>query len=221
MSYNRKSLKITVRPEDASPALQLISTADMKTFLKVTSSSDDSLIAELVQAATEGASEFMRRSILTTTYVFNMDSFSDYRVDEIDRLGAGVFTAHKATVLGYADNFDIPMPPIQSVTSIVTYGTDNSSSTFSASYYQLDEQGGRIYLNQGQVWPTNLRDYEAVAVTYIAGYGDTAADVPRPITQAVKMWVGKMYEHRGYCEMPATCEKLLMPYKRYDNLGYC
>lgn len=218
--HNRKSIKITSYPEDLSPVLQLISTADMKTFLRVDSSSEDALIADFVQTATQAASEYMRRCILTTTFELTMDGFSDRRRDEIDILGAGVHTASKTHILGYSDEFGLPRPPIQSITSVKTFGTDNSESTFSGTKYQLDEEGGRIYLNQGETWPVNLRDYEAVKITYVAGYA-TIAEVPKPIIQGVKLWAAAMYEKRGYCECPDMCKKLLDGHKLYDNLGFC
>jgi uncharacterized phiE125 gp8 family phage protein len=35
-----------------------------------------------------------------------------------------------------------------------------------------------------------------VTVTFIAGYGDTAADVPERFKQAIKLLVGHWHEHR-------------------------
>lgn len=57
-------------------------------------------------------------------------------------------------------------------------------------------------------------------MTYTAGYGDDAADVPGPITSAVKLIIGSLYEHRESVvvgtiatPMPQSSEWLLFPYR--------
>lgn len=212
MRFNRKSVYVTV--SDDSPA---ISTADMKTFLRVDTSDDDSVIASYVATATEAVKQHLRRALLTETFVFKADGFAYADADErLIALGAGVHTASRPYLLGGGDTLDLPFPPLQSVTSVVTYDRGNNASTFDASNYQVDLQSGRIYLNEGSVWPSDLRAQDAVEVTYVAGYG--SGSIPAPIVQAIREYVEQMYD--GCAGMTDSVKRLLAPYRRGDELAW-
>lgn len=79
------------------------------------------------------------------------------------------------------------------------YGTDNTEYFMDASDYFVDDKSepARICLAYGESWPsTTLRDYNGVCVTFIAGYGDEATDVPKPVKQAILLMIGHLFEHR-------------------------
>jgi uncharacterized phiE125 gp8 family phage protein len=131
-------------------------------------------------------------------------------------LGPGVHTASVPYILGGGETLDVPFPPLQSVTSIVTYDRGNNANTFSNTKYQVDLQSGRIYLNEGEVWPSDLRAQDAVQVTYVAGYG--SGNIPAPILQAIRSYVEQLYDG---CEgMTAEIKRLLAPYRRVDELAW-
>lgn len=212
MRFNRKSAYVTSSTD--SPA---ISTADMKTFLRVDTTDDDAVIASYISAATEAIKQYLRVALLTETFVFKADGF-EYS-DSDDRLlalGAGMHTASRPYLLGGGETLDIPFPPLQSVTSVVTYDRGNNSSTYAASNYQVDLQSGRIYLNEGSVWPSELRAQDAVEITYVAGYG--SGSIPQPILQAIRMYVEQLYD--GCDGMTAEVRRLLAPYRRADELAW-
>lgn len=213
MRFNRKSAYVTASND--SPA---ISTADMKSFLRVDGTADDALIASYVTAATEAVKQYTRRAILTETLVFKADGFTDASADDrLMALGPGVHTASVPHILGGGDWMDVPFPPLQSVTSVVTYDRDNTSSTYSAGRYEVDLQSGRIYLNEGEVWPSNLRARDAVEITYVAGYG--SGSIPAPILQAIRLYVEGMYE--GTCAgLSGEAMRLLAPYRLMDGLAW-
>lgn len=212
---NRKSLNIIT-----APAVLAVSVADMKSYLRVDTSDDDDLIQAFIESATEYIKQYIRRSLITETLELTMDGFGTAEYDPLIKLGAGVHTGSYAYLTGYGNEFDLPFCPIQSITSIKTYDRDNTESTYSSANYELDETGGRVYLNEGYTWPSNLRAREAVKVRYVSGYGDAGSDIPAPITQAIKLYVGKMYDCREACEMPDMCKSLLAAYKLYDDMGY-
>ncbi len=212
MRYNRKSVSVSASTD--SPAVSL---ADMKLFLRVDGSGDDDIITAYIATATEAVKEYLRRAILTETFVFKADGFTDaYGDDRLLSLGPGVHTASRPYVLGGGDTLDLPFPPLQSVTSIVTYDRDNIGTTFNASRYQVDLTSGRIYLNEGETWPSDLRAQDAVQVTYVAGYG--SGSIPAPILEAIRMYVQSMYE--GCAGMTDQAKALLAPYRRADELAW-
>ncbi len=212
MRYNRKSVTVTV--SDDSPAISL---ADMKKFLRVDGTADDDIITAYIATATEAVKNYCQRAILTETFVFTADGFTEPGGDDrLMALGAGVHQVSVPYILGGGDSFDIPFPVIQSVTSVTTYDRDNTSSVFDSSKYIVDLQTGRITLNEGETWPVNLRDTSAVQVTYVAGYG--SGSIPQPILEAIRGYVTQMYD--GCAGATDDFRNLLAPYRRMDQLAW-
>ncbi len=218
--FNRKSIKVIQPPVTASGVVKVISFVDMKEYLRVDTTADDTLINDFIDIATETARNYTQRAILKETIQLTLDRVSNNGGDEFDRLGAGTFNTTRQAALGWSNEIDLPFPPIIAISSIKTYATDNTESTYSSSNYQLDETGGRVYLNQGATWPSNLRAREAIKIEYTAGYGASATGVPASIRQAIRQHVAYMYECRQSCDMPPSCKDLLAPYKLYDQLGW-
>jgi len=217
MAYNRKTISIVTPPAQA-----IVSLADMKSYLRVDTTHDDTLINGFIASATQNIREYLRRSLITETLELSCDGFTegdgDYRMLS---LGAGTHTGARAHFSGSPNRIDLPYPPVQSITSVKSFDRANIESTFSDANYQVDERGGRLYLNQGVTWPQNLRSTEAVKITYVTGYGSSSADIPATIIQAVQMNVAQMYDCREACGLSAACMKLLAPYRILDDLGFC
>jgi uncharacterized phiE125 gp8 family phage protein len=105
---------------------------------------------------------------------------------------------------------------VASITTFSTYNRANQASAFSAAEYTLDEQSGRIFLDEGSTWPSNLRAQNAVEVTYVAGYG--SGSIPSPILEAIRLYVSQLYDG---CEgMTDEVRRLLAPYRLMDNLAW-
>jgi uncharacterized phiE125 gp8 family phage protein len=82
--------------------------------------------------------------------------------------------------------------------------------------YELDATTGRLR----PLVPYEARTLGGVAVEYTAGYGDTAADVPAPLRQAMLLMIGHWYEHREAVitgsistGLPLAARALLAPYR--------
>ena len=211
MRFNRKSVYVTASND--SPA---ISTADMKAFLRVDGSGDDALITAYVATATEAVKQYLRRAVLTETFIYKADGFTEPGGDDrLMALGPGVHTASVPYVLGGGDTLDLPFPPLQSVTGVTTINRANTRAGFSASKYQVDLQSGRIYLNEGETWPSDLRAQDAVEVEYVAGYG--SGSIPDPILEAIRQYVAGMYDGCGE-GITDGMRALLAPYRLMDGL---
>lgn len=209
---NRKSITV-ITPQSSATAL--ISTSDMKSFLRVDTSDDDTIIAGFVSSATESIAQYLRRSINTQTLRLTMDNFGlDYSLD--NSISEGVHELPKYFGYGNADAIDLPFPVIASITSITTYSRNNTSSVLSSAAYTLDT-AGRIYLNDGYNWPVDLRDENAVVIQYVAGWGYTA--VPLPIKDAIKFYAASMYDCRRMCEMSQEVQDMIGPWRILDPMG--
>lgn len=213
MRFNRKSVYVTESADNFA-----ISIVAMKDYLRVDDASDDVLIADYITTATEAVKQYTRRAILTETFVMKADGFTEPGGDDrLLALGPGVHTGSRPYLLGGGQTFDVPFPPLQSVTSVVTYDRGNNAATYSNTRYGVDLQSGRIYLNEGETWPSDLRAQDAVEITYVAGYG--SGGIPAPILQAIRLHVEGMYE--GSC-MGLTDEamRLLAPYRLMGELPW-
>ena len=93
--------------------------------------------------------------------------------------------------------YELPRPPLQSVTSVTYRDTAGVTQTVAASTYDVvtSSTPGRIQLDYGSSWPATDEHPEAVAITYVAGYGAPSA-VPRLVRQGILMLAGYWYEQR-------------------------
>jgi len=209
----------------------VVSIADFKAFARIDSSdsTENSLIESLIFVAQDLAEQFTNRSITYQVLQLFLDKLPFY--NDIP-LQEGIYTG---VDLEYNSNFIVlPKPNLISVDHVKYYADDNTATTFSADNYYVDttSEQGRVVLRSGKSWPTvsELRDANAYEIQYKAGYGsnngDTAANVPRNITNAIKMLALHLYENRDLVTsmsvntIPNTAGTLLQQYKvqRLNNI---
>jgi uncharacterized phiE125 gp8 family phage protein len=117
---------------------------------------------------------------------------------------------------------NLPLPPLQSVTSITYVDTNGDSQTLAASVYQVVDNGNspsQIVEAYNQDYPSTRDQPHAVTVRFVAGYG-AADDVPDPIKIAIKLLVSQWYDRREsvvigktVAELPFAVRALLGPYR--------
>jgi len=138
---------------------------------------EDSLITGYIRAAREKVEAYLGRTLITTVYDLVLDDWP----------GEPYIT--------------LPRPPLQSVSSVKHYGTDNTEHIMSSEDYTVDTSdnfGGILFLRYGKSWPTTtLRPYRGVKVRFAAGYGDAASAVPQYIRDNIKVLVAAAYGTRG------------------------
>lgn len=96
-----------------------------------------------------------------------------------------------------SDKLELPaVYPLSSVTSVYYLDTAGSSTLLATSVYSVDtaRKPGCLWLKNGQSWPDTYAQANAVTITYVAGFGATAASVPEAAKSAIKMYV----RHRFY-----------------------
>jgi len=87
---------------------------------------------------------------------------------------------------------------VQSIDGITYLDMNDTLQTMPAVNYVSDLSGllARVTPKFGQVWPPTLPQIGAVTVSFTAGYGATADDVPPGLVHWMKMRIGTLYEHR-------------------------
>jgi uncharacterized phiE125 gp8 family phage protein len=156
------------------PTLEPITLAEAKAQCRVDGAEEDALISGYITAAREYCAGFDWRAYLTQTLELWLEAWP------------------------HDDEIELPKPPLQSVTSIEYYLTDDTKVTLPATVYGVDaiSTPGTVRLKYCQQWPSAvLRDYNAICITYVAGYANTAL-VPQTIKQAMLLLVGHWYENR-------------------------
>jgi hypothetical protein len=202
---NRRSLVLV-----SAPATEPVTLSDVKAFLRVDDTNDDTLIASLISSARRACEEYTKRAFITQTWSLTLDRFPC----EDDWEGPYRFLAPRCDI--YA--IQLPRQPIQSITSIKTTDGANAQTTVAGETYTLDVSGGRALLNDGFVWPCDLRDFAAVEIITVNGYGDAAA-VPEPIKQAILQYAATMYSSRQCSDLPDGCKTLLASFCAAEAFG--
>lgn len=160
----------------AEPATAVVTTAEAKAHLRVDFAADDDVIANLVTAATKRAEAETGLALITQTI----------RAEMLRAPGVGV-------------GIDLPVTPYQSITSVAYRDSDNASQTLaSAAYEVIDGANSRAILVEAEdyEWPTTRDGAGSFVITYVAGFGATAASVPMDIKQGILLLVGLWYSNR-------------------------
>lgn len=150
------------------PATEPMTVSEAKTHLRVDFTDDDTYITSLVTAARKYCENFQNRSFITQTWELALDSFPE-------------------------SPFQLPNPPLQSVTSIKYFDTDNVEATFEATNYYVDTYSDRVSLNYSVSWPNiTLRPINGVVIRFVTGY----TTIPAEVIHAIKILVAEWYENR-------------------------
>lgn len=157
-------------------------------------STEDTLLENFITVARRFCERYQKRAYITQTWDWWLDDWPD-------------------------SPFLVPISPLQSVSHIKYYDTDDSENTFSTDYYMVDTYSdpGRISLKYGESYPsTTLRPINGVVIRFVAGYGDDRTYVPEEIKQAIKLLAGHLYEHREQTVERALAEIPLGIYALLD-----
>jgi uncharacterized phiE125 gp8 family phage protein len=174
------------------PSAEPVTLAEAKAHLKVTSVDEDTLIASLITAARARAEWHTARALITQGWTLWLDAWP-----------------HDGIV-------EIPLPPLQSVTSVTVHAPDDTPRLLDPATYQVDlaSAPARLVLRPNISPPTDLRAVGAVEIAFTAGYGDASA-VPQAIKEAILELVADLYTHRGdeYGIAGLEAQALLAPYR--------
>ncbi|MCW1932617.1 head-tail connector protein [Pararhodobacter zhoushanensis] len=161
MSYQHSTL-IT------APVAALISSEAAQRWVRRGDDADDledtNLLLASAMSHLDGIDGILRRALITQTW---QDTWSAFPTGE---------------------RLPLALAPVASIASI-TYVDDSSvEQTLASSTYRLhkDFSGAFLRLDPESSWPSTADRDDAVQITYVAGYGDAAADVPAEIRLAVQ-----------------------------------
>jgi len=179
------------------PAVEPVTLADMKEYLRVTTSDDDAVIAALIAGARTHVEAQTRRALITQTWRFVHDCWPrDGRI----------------TV--------VPVP-LRQVTAARVYRSDGSTQSIDPAVFTVDKAAApAIVAFAPFALPRPGRDLGGIELDVELGYGGAPADVPAPLVQAIRLIVAHWYENRGLIAvghdvvvMPVPVAALIAPYR--------
>jgi uncharacterized phiE125 gp8 family phage protein len=171
----------------SGPAVEPVSTAEARLFLRVDHAAEDALIASLIVAARETVEAFAGRALVTRRVRETRDKWDA-------RAGGSLRLA---------------LAPVAAMHSIKAVNADGSFATISGPVRIEDD---RIWLAAPVAPALPLAGIE---IEYDAGYGATAAHPPAALRQAVLLAVAGLYEHReGESSALAAARVLAAPHAR-------
>jgi len=182
--------------------IEPVSLTEAKAHLRVTSTDEDTLIDIIIKAARQSAESMTRRSLASQVFELSLDDFPE-------------------------EEIVLPMPPVESITSIKYKDSDGVETTWDSSKYVFyNSEPAKIIPVYGEVFPS-FTPYPAgaVKIRFTAGYKTSGTDIsliiPEAIKQALLLLIGSFYENRedllskGHIpkSLPFGVDALLYPYR--------
>ena len=174
-------------------AAEPVTLTEAKEHLGVSGSDDDSYIPALITAARHRAELYTQRYIEAQTWDYTLDKFP-------------------------SREFELPINPITSITSVKYFDSDQVEQTLSSANYELDSTStvARLRPISSENWPATYDQYNAVTIRIVGGYATT----PLAISQAILMIIGTLYNDRedtivgaSVADVGLPSQRLLAPYR--------
>lgn len=188
----------TSRKLITAPTVEPVDLGEMKGELSINDPVQDTEITSRIKDARAWAENYTERSFNTQTWEIALNQFCD---------------------------IELPRGPVQSITSVTYFDSDNTQQTLDSAVYELDDYGHVpvFRLAPDQDWPSVYDRNNAIKIRYVAGYGDNDTDVPEPIRRALKISVGHWVRYQALAEsgvsitrIPFAAENLLNQYRIYS-----
>ena len=181
-----------------APTYEPISLGDALLHLRIDASDEDAVtyVTGLLSLARQYCEDFLRRSLMTQTWRLSLKNWPGRDYENWPRFGAFDIDYY------YKYNFiRLPMPPLQSVTSVSYRKSDGTTSTMAFANFAVltgysynvekDFEPGRIVLPYSGVWPPDvLMPGAPIQITYVAGYIPLANDTSPAVGPTFEAWEG-------------------------------
>jgi uncharacterized phiE125 gp8 family phage protein len=166
-----------------------VSLTELKAHLKISGTTDDTLLTDLLEAAEAQIEDYTNRKIISQVWYYYLS--------------------------GFPNEIVLPYSPVSSVASIKYYDSSNVQQTLADSLYMLDVNMTPCIISTVDTWPEVYEDRSLpVTIEYTAGYANAAA-VPERLKRAIMYLAADMYEYRE--DHPrtefTTWKALAYPYK--------
>ena len=159
------------------PTVEPLSVADARAHSRITQTAEDPLIESYIKAARIYAEGVLNQQLITATWRWKFSAFP------------GEIIVPK---MPYQEN-----DPVTTTIAYLDSGGDSQDLTEDTHFrVAADAWPAVIYPEYLVEWPATYDDKESVTLTWKAGYGDEATDIPETILQALRLAVALQIEFR-------------------------
>ena len=200
------------------PTAPIVEDADLWAHLRVANLGDPApadqayiaLLRDAVTAHLDGRDGVLGRALIDQTW--------DYVIDR--------FPCPAPHGPGWSERLarlDLPLAPLQSVSSITYVDAAGASQPLDSSLFAEkgvgDWAGGYVVPAYGQSWPSTRDFPEAVTVRFVAGFGASASALPAALRAAALLLIAELYEQRAAVtdvavHMTPAVHALIAPWRR-------
>lgn len=177
-----------------APAVEPVSLAEAKAFLRVDHDDDDDVILALASASRVHIETQTRRALITQGWRLSFDAWpADGRV---------------AVVPG----------PLRELGAARVFDFNGAAHAVDVQNFVPDLAASALAFAPWAV-PAPGRLAAGIELDVTVGYGDAATGVPEPLRQAVRLLIAHWYENRGLAALgtvtvlPTTVAALIAPYR--------
>ncbi|MBI1204003.1 MAG: hypothetical protein GC182_15990 [Rhodopseudomonas sp.] len=177
-----------------APAVEPLTLAEAKAFLRVEAGDDDDLIDALIASARLHIEAQTRRALITQSWRITADAWpADGRLA-------------------------VRPAPLQALSAARVYDFDGVAQTVDPQAFVPDIAASQFAFAPWAL-PQPGQIAAGIELDVIVGYGNAAADVPEPLRQAIRLLIAHWYENRGLATvgavtvLPTTVAALIAPYR--------
>lgn len=175
------------------PAIEPVSLAEAKNYLRVEHDDDDALIAELITSARVQVEQAARRALITQSWRIVKDHWP----------ASGWIVS--------------PVNPVQTIDAARVHPLEGVAVSLDLDAFTLNAAAAPAILafeRSGVKQPG--RTTGGIEIDVTAGYGGAAEDVPAPLRQAIRLLLARSYEQRDRVEkdeLPDAVAALIAAYR--------
>lgn len=180
-----------------APAVEPLTLAEAKEFLRLEHVDDDGLLASLIVGARGHVEAATRRALITQVWRHVADAWPD----------SGCIEVWPA--------------PLRAVDAARVYRSDGATLAIDPDAFIADlARAPAVLAFTARALPAPERTKAGIEIDLRVGYGDAATDVPEPLRQAMRLLIAHWYENRGLvarsesvAALPETIRALIAPYR--------
>ena len=178
----------------APPIAEPLMLADARAHLRLDDANEDTLIASLIRTAREHLERTTGLCLITQIWRLYLDSTPEDGVIQIAR------------------------GPVQAIESLMLYDASGDEIAQPLTGHVLDgaSRPARLMLNRRLA---TMRGINGIEIDFIAGFGESGAEVPDTLKRAMLMHVAEMFAFRGAvapedqpAASPAGYDRLIAPF---------
>lgn len=178
----------------SGPAIEPISLAEAKAFLRIEHADDDDVVTALIVGARIYIETQIRRALITQRWRLVRDAWAQ------------------------SGRIEVRPAPLKSLDAVRVDDGQSEPLEVDVEGFFVDTAGSTLVFAPWAL-PQPARTAGGIELDVTLGYGDAAIDVPEPLRQAIRLLVGHWYENRGLVSpdaghlLPAAMRALLAPYR--------